>query len=219
MNAIEIVVCRCKEQPTWIEPWSRVFPITVFDKGDTTLLKPGLATVIKRPNVGREVEAWFHFLSHLTPSLSPTSGGEGEERYSRHTIFLQAEPGVHAGENAMELIAKLTLLAAQDAPYAPVSNTKLECDEDGEPHHPGLPIKKVWGLLWPDRIRPDKITFYAGGQFIVRDDVIAQYLREFWVRGLNLCNKEANPLEAYVMERLWHTIWMDAVEKIEEARN
>jgi hypothetical protein len=58
------------------------------------------------------------------------------------------------------------------------------------------------------------IKGYAGGQFMVRHDVIKHYPKEFWAKGNALCSREQNPPEAYVFERLWHTIWMNAANAI-----
>lgn len=178
-----IVVCRCLEQPKWIEPLSSVLPIVVIDKGATNLERPGKAHVIKRPNSGRESSAWLWYLQDCYDS------------HAEHTVFLQADPVPHWGLNLWDMV------------YMPISNQFCECNDKGEPSHGGLPIREVWEKVWPGRAVPDKLHFYAGGQFMVHRDLILAYPRSFYENGLNVC--EQVPNAAWVFERLWHTLWTD----------
>lgn len=214
--AIEIVVCRYHEQPDWVGPWSRILPVTVYDKGGETAWthSAGHADVWSVPNVGRESQAW---MAHLLKRRELDVAAESSEFVTtpRHTIFLQANPSPHTGQPADVVIANALILAARDIPYAPLSNYEIVCDEDGEPHHPGLPMAAGWRALFTDADGkwpgvPEEFRGFAGGQFIVRNDVIAQYSPSFYFRGNELCNKEQNPKAAYVIERLWHHIWMTA---------
>jgi len=210
MNPIEIVVCRYQEQPDWIKDVSRIFPVTIYNKGADDMCGLGYAEQLILPNVGRETQAWFHDLEKTISTRA------------RHTVFLQADPTPHTGDHPFDLIGKIVSLAAQDILYAPISNFQIVCDVDGEPHHPGLPMKRGWEALFGDGHRPplqmpEEIEGFAGGQFIVRNDVIEQYDRDFYARGNQFCKEE--PLAAYVYERLWHSIWTQATRKLAQKEN
>lgn len=199
MKPIEIVVCRYREDTPWIDAWSRVFPVLVYDKFEAVNGLPANLThgpeVVHLKNVGRETQAWFHhFLSDRW-------------RGARHTVFLQADPTPHIGASMEELAAGLINYLRDDPPYVPLSNMQIICDHDGAPHHAGLPMRQYWTAMWPGRPLPDRYEGWAGGQFIVRQDLIARYPRAFWRKGYDLTS--GDPKGAYVFERLWDQIWKD----------
>lgn len=212
MNPIEIVVCRYQEQPAWIKPWARILPVTIYDKGLQPLCDCGSANVFPAINVGRETQAWFmHLLAQRQADPDPP----------RHTIFLQADPTPHTGADVHEVIGRLIAAAGEDIAYFPISNFEILCDQDGEPHHPGLPMKRCWDAMftdddWKCPPCPEMFVGYAGGQFMVRNDLIEQYPTAFWAKGNELCSGSQNPAEAYVFERLWHAIWMNADSALTE---
>jgi hypothetical protein len=144
MNPIEIVVCRYREQPDWIKAAAEIFPVTLFNKGEPDLCDVGRAFVCPARNVGRETQAWFEFLQ-----------ARPEDRFARHTIFLQADPAPHTGDHPFEVLGKLVSLAMADVLYAPVSNMEIVCDQDGEPHHRAAGpncLRTLMGKVWGARM-------------------------------------------------------------------
>ncbi len=193
---IEFVVCRCNEQPDWLERVSERYPVTVYDKGSEPLARPGQAEILHLKNVGRESQAWCHHM---------LTGGEGNDPFPLDwTVYVQAEVDYMHIDN---VVATAERLAAQELQtWSAVSSRPIFCDQDGRPDHAQpIPIRAVWEKLFTAPC-PSVIRGFAGGQFIVRNEVLQKRPRRFWRTAYDLLSREVDPPEGYVMERLWRYI-------------
>jgi hypothetical protein len=53
----------------------------------------------------------------------------------------------------------------------------------------------------------DILHFVPGAQFYVSSDVIKRRPKEFYEKLWNTVNYDMCPIEAYILERLWHKIF------------
>jgi hypothetical protein len=79
----------------------------------------------------------------------------------------------------------------------------------GCPHHSGLPLIKTYEKLFHERtvnINMD-FQFGAGAQFIVSKKKILQRPKEFYLKIVEMLNKNINPIEGFVIERFHKLIF------------
>jgi len=85
----------------------------------------------------------------------------------------------------------------------------LDCNGNGGPHHPGLPVERFWNAIYPEQSAPESYRFGAGAQFAVHRDKILLNSLDFYIDLLGLISTRINPVEDFILERLWGLIFAE----------
>lgn len=88
-----------------------------------------------------------------------------------------------------------------------LSKSILKCNNVGEPHHAGLPLLRFWDAIYPEYECPSEFTFGAGAQFLASREMIQRNSLDFYMNVRSLISSRVNPLEDYILERLWQSIF------------
>lgn len=86
----------------------------------------------------------------------------------------------------------------------PVGEFKLQCDWNGEPHHPGLKIKKHANELGIEI--PPRLDFTPGAQFDITAEQIKKRPKEWYEKAFEISLKDEE-MVGYSLERLWKYIF------------
>lgn len=194
MNNKSLVVSRYDEDTDWlldITSWN----VVVFDKGETD--DRNFPTT-RLPNVGRESETYLNYIVNNYDSLNEYTG------------FLQGRPFDHFHfndwesniSNIVRYISNINI--TQDFMFFGEHDPYI-CDHTGMPHHPGLNLIDYANLI--NINIPPILSFRAGAQFIVSREKILSKSRDFYINILETTNKERDPKEAYLLERLWKYVF------------
>lgn len=172
----EIVVAHYKESLAWLDRLPGV-TATVYAKGG--------GAGIPLPNVGREAHTYLHHIVSRYDSLAPC------------TVFCQGHPLPHVRDYPEAF--------AQDYPgFRALGWWDVECDYEGRPQHPGLPLEACC-LAVLGEPGPDTFRFKAGAVFAVDRETIRARPLDFWGRALDYAGRE--PLAAWCLERVWPLIF------------
>lgn len=184
---ITAIIARYKEDISW-----------------TKDLRPDIQTVIYNkfhqdekfvlPNIGREGHT---YLNHIVNNY---------DNLSEYNIFLQGNPVFH-NRNIISTINSfdyssylLTFLGD------PISENiySIECP----PHPCGLPMYYFFDLLFDIKLtKHNKIRFVPGAQFIAHKEIILNRPKNFYQFLLKFLSYQVDPLEGYIIERLWAYIF------------
>lgn len=106
--------------------------------------------------------------------------------------------------------------------YEPLSKLMISCDSNGNPHHPGLKIDTFYKELFACDNAPEIYNFGAGAQFKVAKEVILKHPKYFYSFLLNIISKTINPVEDFILERLWAYIFdgeREAIQRLNDFSN
>jgi len=138
------------------------------------------------PNEGRETASFFWWMWQNRHVVDP------DTTYT----FLQGDPWVHG------------ILPRNFRPvsrYTPLGTYRVECAWDGSPHHPGLPLERLWWKWQIADERPPTLKFVAGGQFMIPGSEILK--RDaghyYWMYQ----QQREEELAPWCMERFWPSYW------------
>ena len=93
--------------------------------------------------------------------------------------------------------------------FTPLSNNSFISDTNGIPHHPGLPIQSLWNAVFEECEIPSSFTFGPGAMFAVTRDEILLNPRETYEKILNNIENKLNPIQDFVLERMWASIFSE----------
>ncbi len=162
IKKVNFVVSKYNEDISWINniKKSRVF---IYDKSNED------NDYIKLENVGREAHT---YLTHIIRNY---------DNLSDYVCFLQGNPYSNEKGHLNKSIDELENMNS-DFDIMPLSYL-LECDLDGNPHHPKLQVKEIifdqFFTSCPDRLR-----FIVGAQFIVSKSAILNRSKSFYEKLL-----------------------------------
>ena len=77
----------------------------------------------------------------------------------------------------------------------------LKCNENGTPHHPGLPLKQWFTKLFPSMSPPLVYEFVQGGHVLMSKRKIMSHPLVFYQYLLKTLTE--GDLSRYILERLW----------------
>lgn len=195
-NRIDLVVARYKEDVSWVFSIPNNINAIVYNK---FYKEDETANNITLPNVGREAHTYLY---HIVKNF---------DKLSEHTIFSQGNPFDHSPKFLQEIsknieennelsnngfysLGKIIL----EGPYANI-DYRHEC---------GLPIFYFFDLLFDITMKPkDTYQTSYGAQFIVNKTNITHRPIEFYSFLLSFFSTESNPIEGYIIERLWPYIF------------
>lgn len=172
----ELVISHYEKSLSWLENNDKYWA-SIYDKGNN---KKG----VPLPNIGREPHT---FITHIVRNY---------EELANTTIFLQDNPFEHG-------VTMQDILNAKTKNFTWLGKTNYSTDEQGRPHHAGLPIKQVCDRLGLTPKYP--LRFAAGGQFVVTKERILKRPIGFYKKCMVLL--ETIDDAPWVFERIWRVIF------------
>ena len=188
-RSLEIIIARYKEDIEWKNQITIPCQKSIYNK----FYFEG----IKLENTGREGHTYLHHIYHRYHNLSDFN------------LFSQGDPIFHDSE----FIAKINNLN--------INNLSLEhpiffgiSGKEGiygnyDSRHPnGLPLYYFLDFLFNKKVSLNDIfTIPYGGIFLVSKEIIRYRPKEFYGFLLKLLSNEVDPIEGYILERLWPFIF------------
>ncbi len=181
-----IVIARYKENIDWSSSFSNVI---IYNKGDPL---PDSYRQVCLKNVGREGHSYYQYIVDHYDQLED------------YTIFLQGNPFDHS-PNVLAKIRQYEEQKELNLDFEFISEWVIPCNLWGCRYHGGLPLKEVYEQLFGQRKESIEFTFGAGAQFIVSKKNILKRPKSFYLKIIDILEKEVDPLEGYVVER-FHTL-------------
>lgn len=182
-----IVIARYKENINWIyqNNLDNLFSVYVYNK---FFNEP-----IQLDNIGRESHTFLYHIVHNYDNLSD------------YTIFCQGKPFDHCRDFVKKILNPVNY---SNSIFFLCNRPVCEGlrGNNGWQHPNGLPVGEWKKLLFP-LDDSQKVTFSPGAQYIVPKAKIIKHPKEFYINLLESVSYSHNPLEAYVLERLWSTIY------------
>jgi hypothetical protein len=186
-NEREIVLARYQEDLSWLSQVE--LPVLVYNKGEGLNPEWNFTSACELPNEGREAHSYF---THIIDQYDCLAGV---------TFFLQADPFPHCPHLLEHLTDEVEV-------FEWLFPETLQCDPNGCPHHPGLPVGQIYEWLF-HRPCPERLEFGPCGLFAVRRETIHRKSRAWFVRAFETCQRHAE--YAWVMERLWKIVLTEDV--------
>lgn len=182
---MDIVIAVYNENIDWVEQLSH-HKLFIYLKNPNRLIeiknKFPKASIEVLENVGRESHTYlYHIINHYYDA-------------GTFTVFLQGNPFDHCS-NVIDLINTSTT----DNFFGNI----YESDGNGNPHHSGLPLSKLYRELF-GKIKM-KFIFVAGAQFMIGDHTIIKHPLEKY--KLLFQKHYTEPLLPWCMERFWISLF------------
>jgi hypothetical protein len=191
----EIVVARYNEDLNWLSNIENC-KISIYNKGSGDL-------GIKLPNVGRESHTYLY---HIIKNY---------ENLANYTVFCQGNPINHYEK----FIENCNNFKEDSSLYFLCNSSKTYGIEEGpnsithELHPCGLPIYYFFDLLFNKKMElNEKLEVYYGAQFIVSKENILNKPKSFYEFLIKFVSFEKNPIEGYIIERLWGYIFNNEIK-------
>lgn len=189
--SLELVIAKYNEDISWLSQINCNTKITIYDKSGTDKLEKNHVIL---PNVGREGHTYLYHILNRYDSLS------------EYTCFLQGDPFPHDSK-ILEKINNFDVSESQDTIFFGSFHSESIFSFDCAAHPHGLPMWYFLDLLFGIKAhRKQNIGFFAGAQFIVHKDSILSKPKSFYEFLIKFLSYEVNPIEGYVLERLWPKI-------------
>ena len=190
---MKIIVARYNENIEWTQRLSRDIDILVYNKGDELTNYDG--KIIDLLNVGREGHTYYKYIYDNYDNLDD------------YTIFLQGNPFEHS-PSIVYTINNIQKCESFQCEYAFISERVLFTSLAGCPYDIYMDIKPIYEYLFgPITDNNQVIQFAQGAQFIVSKRAILSRSREFYKKIIDLLEKERNPYEGFIIERLHRVIF------------
>jgi len=183
-----IIVARYNENIKWTEQFSNVI---VYNKGNK--LNEDYNEIVL-PNVGREGHTYYKYIY------------DNYENLGDYTIFLQGNPFDHS-PNIISNLNNYVNNKELSIDFEFLSERVLDCNLKGCIYHRGLPIMTTYEKLFGERKENMEFIFGAGAQFIVSKKKILQRPKEFYLKIIEMLEKNRNPIEGFVIERFHKLIF------------
>jgi hypothetical protein len=130
----------------------------------------------------------------------------GREGHTYYTIFLQGNPFDHS-PNIISNLNKYVNNTNLSIDFEFLSECVLDCNLTDCRHHSGLPLIDTYEKIFGERNKNMEFKFGAGAQFIVSKKKILQRPKEFYLKIIEMLNKDINPIEGFVIERFHKLIF------------
>lgn len=183
---IDVVIARYQEDISWIQrldnPHLKIKVYNKFHNEENFL-----------PNVGREGHTYLYHIVNNYDNLN------------EYTYFLQADPSYHCHEIIHIMNNMLPNKSIEF--FGAYGNEGIF--SGCVPVHPnGLPMYYFFDLLFNMTLKhSDIISFYGGAQFVVSRETIRLRPKNFYKFLLKFLSYDINPIEGYIIERLWPYIF------------
>ena len=203
-NKKQLVISRYEENIDWIENVAVNFDeIIVYNKGKSSFNKKSeKIKEQKLPNIGRESHSFLHHIIQNYDNIN---------KYA-YLVFSQSDPFDHCSR-FMELVNNRDNYSSKPFYFIRESNDKFVFYyEPIEITHPnGLPLVNFYYHIFCDE-QIEKLPQSRNSLMIIPVKNIKFRSVDFYKHLLNFVNKSENPLEGYILERLWIPIF-DGITK------
>ncbi len=183
-----IVVARYNENLEWTK---KFLNIIVYNKGDT--LTDDFNQILLN-NVGREGHTYYKHIYDNYDNLAD------------YTIFLQGNPFDHS-PNIISNLNNYVNNKDLNIDFEFLSEKIINCNLTGCSYHHGLPLIETYEKLFGEKKKNMEFQFGAGAQFIVSKKKILQRPKEFYLKIIEILDKNISPIEGYVIERFHKLIF------------
>ena len=183
-----IVVARYNEDLEWTKKFLNVI---VYNKGNT--LSDDYNHFVLN-NVGREGHTYYKHIYDNYDNLTD------------YIIFLQGNPFDHS-PNIISNLNNYVNNKELSIDFEFLSEQIIDCNLSGCIHHPGLPLIETYEKIFGERNENMAFKFGAGAQFIVSKKKILQRPKEFYLKIIEMLNKDINPIEGFAIERFHKLIF------------
>jgi hypothetical protein len=183
-----IVVARYNENLEWTKQFLNVI---VYNKG--TPLRNNFNELLLN-NVGREGHTYYKHIYDNYDNLAD------------YTIFLQGNPFDHS-PNIISNLNNYLNNKVLSIDFEFLSENIFNSNLSSCPHHNGLPLIKTYEILFDERKENMEFQFGAGAQFIVSKQKILQRPKQFYLKIVEMLEKDINPIEGFVIERFHKLIF------------
>ena len=183
-----IVVARYNENLEWTKKFSNVL---VYNKGNP--LSDDFNYVVLN-NVGREGHTYYKHIYDNYDNLTD------------YIIFLQGNPFDHS-PNLISNLNNYINNKELSIDFEFLSEEIICCNIKGCKHHPGLPLIETYEKIFGERNENMEFPFGTGAQFIVSKKNILQRPKEFYLKIIEMLDKDIKPIEGYVIERFHKLIF------------
>lgn len=178
-----LVVARYKEDVGWLDQLSSDWTPIVIQK-KTEELDGDM------PNAGREPASFLFAVARAYSQIKANDVW----------AFVQGRPFDHC-PNFMD---QLEVLSRNCTGYVALGgHTLKQCDDNGAPDHPNLPLKELYEK-WLERSCPKLLDFAPGGQFMVRGKDLLRFPLQWYIEVMDDVTPAWN---AYVLERIWSEVF------------
>jgi hypothetical protein len=186
-----IVVSRYNENINWTKLFDNVI---IYNKGTKI---ENLKNQICLKNVGREGDTYFRYIYDNYDDLND------------YTIFLQGFPFDHSPNLIQKLNTYINEINNENLiiNFEFLSEEILNCNLTGCARHSNLPLIDVYERLFDEKKDNMEFIFGAGAQFIVSKNNILKHSKEFYLKIIQMLEKDVNPIEGYVIERFHKLIF------------
>uniref|UniRef100_A0A6C0D7Z4 Glycosyltransferase n=1 Tax=viral metagenome TaxID=1070528 RepID=A0A6C0D7Z4_9ZZZZ len=193
ITLMKIIVARYNENIEWTQRLPPDIDVIVCNKGDKLSNHKG--TVVDLPNVGREGHTYYKYIYDNYDNLDD------------YTIFLQGNPFEHSPQ-LICTINNIHKCKTFECEYAFISERVLCTSLSGCPYDIYMDIKPIYKHLFGTIADNNQIIQFAqGAQFIVSKRAILSRSKEFYKKIIELLEKERNPYEGFIIERLHRVIF------------
>jgi len=189
-NKVLIVVARYNEDIAWTKQFSNVL---IYNKGNK--LEEYYKKVEILDNVGREGHTYYKYIYDNYDNLED------------YIIFLQGNPFDHTPNIINDLNTLIYDKIDSNLTYKTLCNLILNCNLNGCPVHPNLPLREVYFKLFNEHKNDMSFDFGAGAQFIVSKTQILKRPKSFYLKIVEMLENDTNPIEGFVIERFHNLIF------------
>lgn len=89
--------------------------------------------------------------------------------------------------------------------FTPLGTFRVQCDWEGKPHHPGLPLLRLWDKWRISDVKPGFLDFVSGANFLIPGWDLLRRRREWYDEML--AEMEVEPEAPWCIERFWPYVW------------
>ena len=181
----QLVVSHYEQDLTWVKMASDYLDIVIYDKSGKD------STYSKLENIGREPHTYMHHIIENYDSLA------------EWTIFAQDNPFEHVNNWSEILFGDESTwhhlaTSRQKGGYFFSNMGLLEADQNGAPHHRGLPIAELWNKTFTEQC-PLFVNFTPSCHFIIHRDSIRMRSIAFYENIKNIL--EDTHISPWTLER------------------
>ena len=195
---IQLVISRYKENITWIDEIKDLFDsITIYNKGTEDCYCPKNSKIINLENRGRETQTFLHHIIENYNFL---------QEYT-HYVFCQGNPFDHC-KNFINQIRNKSNYDLNSFYFRKLGEHQIRFYyEPMETVHPnGLPLMNFFYHLFFDT-QLQKLMQTRHSMMIIPSSKILFRSINFYKYLFQYVDKFENPLEGYIIERLWYPIF------------
>lgn len=190
----ELVISYYKENLNWVKK-IKDSKITIYNKSSLDI-----DNTISLPNVGREMQTYFH---HIV---------ENYDNLSDWVFFTQGNPFDHV-KDYVEIVndfpeslqqSKLSINDCHFFSNGNHYNDVLISNPDGMPLHKGLNVNRVWVQLF-ETAPPENYSFVGGCIFCITSEQIRKRSKNFYIKAREIAENEISSPWEY--ERMMYSLF------------